>query len=53
MKKPLWVKAAGGLLATVAIAAIAAAIAALAAVFMAYLNPHVVRDLATQLWACF
>lgn len=50
MKKPLWVKAAGGLLATVATTA---AIAALAAVFMAYLNPHVVRDLATQLWACF
>ena len=45
MKKTMWVKAAGGLLAT-------AAIAALAAVFMAYLNPHVVRDLATQLWAC-
>ena len=28
-------------------------LAALGAVFMAYLNPHVVRDLATQLWACF
>ena len=29
------------------------ALAALAAVFMAYLNPHLVRDLAAQLWACF
>lgn len=26
---------------------------ALVGVFMAYLNPHVVRDLATQLWTCF
>ena len=43
MKKAMWLKAGGGLLAT----------AAVAAVFMAYLNPHVVRDLATQLWACF
>lgn len=46
MNKPL-LKAAGGSLAVVA------AVAALALVFMAYLNPHVVRDLATQLWACF
>lgn len=29
------------------------ALAVLGAVFLAYLNPHVVRDLATQLWACF
>ena len=29
------------------------ALAVLLTVFMAYLNPHVVRDLATQLWACF
>lgn len=28
-------------------------LAVLAAVFLAYQNPHVVRDLATQLWACF
>ena len=26
---------------------------ALVGVFMAYLNPHVVRDLASQLWTCF
>ncbi|CAD5374649.1 conserved hypothetical protein [Rubrivivax sp. A210] len=31
----------------------AAALAALAAVFMAYLNPHLVFDLATRVWACF
>jgi hypothetical protein len=29
------------------------ALLVLGAVFMAYLNPHLVRDLATQLWACF
>ena len=46
MNKPL-LKAARWLLVTVAVSA------ALATVFMAYLNPHVVRDLATQLWACF
>lgn len=28
-------------------------LSALMGVFMSYLNPHVVRDLATQLWACF
>jgi|GEM_PF-2434397 len=43
MNKTMLLKAAGGLL----------AVAALGAVFMAYLDPHVVRDLATQLWACF
>ena len=43
MKKTMWVKVAGGLL----------ALTVLATVFMAYLNPHVVRDLATQFWACF
>ena len=26
---------------------------ALAGVFMAYLNPHVVVDLANRIWACF
>lgn len=26
---------------------------ALAAVYMAYQNPHLARDLAAQLWACF
>lgn len=29
------------------------AAAVLAAVFMAYLDPHAVRDLATRVWACF
>ncbi len=29
------------------------AAAALAAVFMAYLNPHLVVDLANRVWACF
>jgi hypothetical protein len=29
------------------------AAAALAAVFMAYLSPHLVVDLANRLWACF
>jgi hypothetical protein len=29
-----------------------AAAAALAAVFAAYLNPHVVVDLATRVWSC-
>ncbi len=27
--------------------------AALAAVFMAYLSPHLVVDLANRVWACF
>ena len=31
----------------------ASAAAALAAVFVAYLNPHTVVDLATRVWACF
>lgn len=31
----------------------AAALAALAAVFVAYLNPHTVVDLANRVWACF
>jgi len=26
---------------------------ALAAVFVAYLNPHLVLDLASRVWACF
>ena len=26
---------------------------ALGAVFAAYLNPHLVRDLADRVWACF
>lgn len=30
-----------------------AAGAALAAVFMAYLSPHVMVDLANRVWACF
>lgn len=30
-----------------------AASAVLAAVFMAYLNPHTVVDLANRVWACF
>ena len=46
MNKPL-LKAATVSLAVVTVLAV------LATVFMAYLNPHVVRDLATQLWACF
>lgn len=29
------------------------ALAVLALVFAAYLNPHLVRDLASQVWACF
>jgi hypothetical protein len=29
------------------------AAAVLAGVFMAYLSPHVVRDLAARVWACF
>ena len=29
------------------------ALLALAAVFLAYLNPHLARDLAGRLWACF
>ncbi len=32
-------------------AAVAAAV--LAAVFMAYLNPHTVVDLANRVWSCF
>ena len=31
----------------------AAAAAVLTAVFMAYLNPHTVVDLANRVWACF
>ena len=31
----------------------AGATAALAAVFCAYLNPHLVVDLANRVWACF
>ena len=31
----------------------AAAAAALALVFVAYLNPHTVVDLANRVWACF
>jgi hypothetical protein len=31
----------------------AAALAALALVFVAYLNPHVMVDLANRVWACF
>ena len=31
----------------------AAAAAALAGVFAAYLNPHLVVDLANRVWACF
>ena len=30
-----------------------AALAVLGAVFMAYLNPNLMVDLATRLWACF
>jgi len=33
--------------------AFAAAALALGAVFMAYLNPHLVVELANRLWACF
>lgn len=35
-----------------AVAALAAA-ALLGAVFLAYLNPHTVVDLANRVWACF
>jgi hypothetical protein len=35
------------------VAAYAAAALALGAVFSAYLNPHLVMDLATRVWACF
>jgi hypothetical protein len=38
---------------TTKITAWLASAAALAAVFMAYLNPHVVVDLANRVWACF
>lgn len=31
----------------------AAAAAALGAVFVAYLNPHLMVDLANRVWACF
>ncbi len=34
-------------------AARAAALLALAAVFVAYLSPHLVVDLAARVWACF
>ena len=30
-----------------------AALVVLAAVFLAYLNPHTVLDLANRVWACF
>jgi hypothetical protein len=33
--------------------AVAAAVLTLAAVFAAYLDPHVVVDLATRVWSCF
>ncbi len=33
--------------------ATAAALGVLGAVFAAYLNPHVVVDLANRVWACF
>jgi hypothetical protein len=35
-----------------AVAAVAAGLA-LGAVFLAYLNPHLARDLANRFWACF
>jgi hypothetical protein len=35
------------------LASAAALVAVLVAVFMAYLNPHVVVDLANRVWACF
>jgi hypothetical protein len=35
------------------LAAWAAAAAALALVTLAYFNPHLMRDLAGQVWACF
>jgi hypothetical protein len=35
------------------VAGYAAAAAALVAVFMAYLSPHLVMDLAARVWACF
>jgi hypothetical protein len=38
--------------ATRAIAAAAVGLAS-AAVFLAYLNPHLARDLANRFWACF
>ncbi len=41
--RPAWIKA----------AAWAAAAAALTGVFAAYLNPHLVVDLANRVWACF
>ena len=34
-------------------AAWSGAVAALAAVFAAYLNPHLMVDLANRVWACF
>lgn len=33
--------------------AYAAALGALGAVFMSYLNPHLMVDLANRIWACF
>jgi hypothetical protein len=41
--KPRWIRA--------GVWAVAAA--ALAAVFAAYLNPHLMVDLANRVWACF
>ena len=35
------------------IAAWGASVLLLGAVFLAYLNPHTVVDLATRFWACF
>ncbi len=35
------------------LAAWAAALLALALVFMAYLDPHLMVDLANRVWACF
>jgi hypothetical protein len=38
--------------ATRALAAVGVGLA-LAAVFLAYMNPHLARDLASRVWACF
>ncbi len=35
------------------LAAWAVALGALAAVFVAYLDPHLARDLVDRLWSCF
>lgn len=39
--------------AAVQAAAALAAVVVLGAVFLAYLNPHTVVDLANRVWACF